>query len=113
MGRKDARIFGRFHLSHLRLFAKKTWGCCMTKLQYLQITPKIMNELKVAAAMDKANLGIGQWNTLVQFLKTYFELDTFCVSETAWRKLGQDHAKIHTYVYEHVEKEGERQEKCK
>ncbi len=45
----------------------------------------------------------------MQCLKTSLELETFCVSETAWRKLGQDDAKINNDVYEHVE----RPEKCK
>ncbi len=51
-------------------------------------------------------MGIGQWRNLVQCLKTYLELDSFCVSETEWRKLGQDHAKIHTDVNGYVKKEG-------
>ncbi len=92
---------------------RKHGDVAQAQLQYLGITPRILNEYEVATTMDKANLGIGQWRTLVQCLKTYLELDTFCVSETAWRKIGHDHAKIHTDVYEHVEKEGERSEKCK
>ena len=40
------------------------------------------------------------------------ELETFCDSESAWRKIGEDHAEITTGVFEYIAKEGERPEKC-
>ncbi len=49
---------------------------------------------------------------LLQCSKTCLEIETCCVTETAWRKR-QDLAKIHTDVYEHIEKEGDRPKKCK
>ena len=78
----------------------------------LGLIPKQMDEFEVAATIDKCNLGIAQWRNLVQCLKTFLELENFCISEKNWQKLGEDHGKISTgtFVYEHTP--GKRPEKC-
>ncbi len=57
------------------------------ELQYLGITPKIIDQPKVAATMDKEHMRIGKGRIQVQCLKTHLELEIFCVSETAWRNI--------------------------
>ena len=63
------------------------------------VIPKIVAAAEFAAMMDDANLGIGQWRKLVQYIKKYLQHVNFCVSETVWRELGEDHSKIMTGVY--------------
>jgi len=73
------------------------------------VIPSILDSFEVAALMDRANLGVGQWREVVKCLKTFQGLDTISVPEKVVRMLGMDHGKVTTGVF-HWQRE---EDQCK
>ena len=87
------------------------------ELRQLGLIPKKMDEYEVAATMEIAKIGPTQWRGVTECLRKYLELsESFCVSEKAWRQLGEDHGEI-TYgtwpYYKHGKDSGKRPETVK
>ena len=72
------------------------------------VIPRILDSFEVAALMDRANLGVGQWREVVKCLKTFQGLDTISVPEKVVRMLGMDHGKVTTGVFHWQREEGQR-----
>ena len=82
------------------------------KLIDLGVSPKQMNEYEMAATMSEAKIGIGSWRKIVQCFTTFTRMDRvqFAMSESAWRKLGEDHGTITGNKYIYKSEEGKRDE---
>ena len=82
------------------------------KLTELGVIPKMIDEYGIAATMNQANIGVGQWREIVKCFKAFQEVDKVCVSEDAWRRLGEDHGAIETGTYDWYKNgQGKRPEK--
>ena len=49
--------------------------------------------------MNRANLGVTQWQQVVQFLKTFLSLKKICVPEKLMRMMGQDHGPVSSGIF--------------
>ena len=65
----------------------------LTNLGFL---PKTLDVYEMSATMERCNIGITQWRSLVQCFKEFMNLDSISVSEEAWRELGSDVGEIKT-----------------
>jgi hypothetical protein len=72
------------------------------------VIPSILNSFEVAALMNRASLGVIQWQQVVQYLNTFQGLKKISVPEKLMQMMRQDHGPVSSGIFVWKKEVGQR-----